>query len=67
MKNKNENGVPQLRPRQEQQVSVGVSAVKERGVVRIEFGTPIGWLELDALGVANMMKFLGDKLRELQN
>lgn len=48
-------------------VSIAVSADKSRNAVVIAFQKPITWLALDPLAVANMIKHLGEKLKELQN
>jgi hypothetical protein len=67
-----ENGTPpktqSIRPKPaEQQITVSVAADKKQGLVRIAFSSPIGWFDLDALACVNMIRVLGEKLRELQN
>lgn len=72
--NEKPNGISQLNRAErraakavENRVNIAVSADKTKGVVRVQFAQSISWLELDPLGCANMIQFLGDKLRELQN
>lgn len=54
-------------PPTEQKCGISIFADKKRGVVRMQFEKPILWVDFDALGVANILKHFGDKLRELQS
>ena len=46
-------------------ISIGVDKVK--GLVVMQFAKPVSWLTFDSVSCANVMKLLGEQLKELQN
>lgn len=47
------------------EVNISIVADKTRNVVRLAFAQPVAWIELDPVSCANMMRHLGEKLKEL--